>query len=64
MLNIITTSAIGKVKMINEVGQIVFENNINSNTFNINTSNFEKGMYVLRIENEKGIITKKVIICR
>jgi hypothetical protein len=63
-LNIINGSAIGKVKMINAVGQIVFESNINTGRYTINTSDFEKGMYILQIENEKGITVKKVIICR
>ena len=63
-INIISSSAIGNVKLINSVGQIVFENIINSNSYVMNTANFEKGMYVMRIENEKGVSTKKVIICR
>ncbi|MFH0867004.1 MAG: choice-of-anchor J domain-containing protein [Bacteroidota bacterium] len=63
-LTINNLSAIGKVKIINAVGQIVFENNIIANTYKINTSNFEKGVYMMQIESERGVITKKVIISR
>lgn len=64
VLNINTPSAIGKVKIINAVGQIVFENNIDASTYSINTSNFETGVYVLQIENETGVSMKKIIISR
>ena len=63
-LNINSSSTIGNVKLVNALGQIVFNSNINSSSYRLNTGNFEKGMYILQIENEKGITVKKVSICR
>jgi hypothetical protein len=63
-MNIYAPCALGKVKMVNAIGQVVFENTIDAKTYNINTSNFETGVYLLQIENESGITMKKVIISR
>ena len=58
MINISSHNPINNVVIFNYVGQPVYEGN---NT-QINTSNFDAGVYIIRIETYKGIETQKVAI--
>ncbi|MBI9037759.1 MAG: C10 family peptidase [Bacteroidales bacterium] len=54
------------IKISDKLGKIVYKENTElfngSFTKNIDVSNFAKGMYIISLRNEKGIINKKVII--
>ena len=58
MVNISTPNQIKNVVIFNYVGQSVYE----GNSSQINTSNFEAGIYIIRIETTNGIETQKVTI--
>ena len=58
MIFISSPSQINNVVIYNNVGQSVYQ----GNSSEINTSNFESGVYILRIETANGIETQKVTI--
>jgi len=58
MVNISTPYQIKNVVIFNYVGQSVYE----GNSSQINTGNFEAGVYIIRIETTKGIETQKFTI--
>ncbi len=61
-VNIVVTGTIKEVKIMNNMGQLVFNQMINKSNLKVNTSNFQKGVYYLEILTEKGISTDKLII--
>ena len=54
------------IKISNKLGKIVYEENIESSkgnfSKNIDVSKLAKGMYIISLSGEKGIVNKKVII--
>ncbi len=58
MINISSPNQINSVVIYNYVGQSVYE----GNSTQINTGNFESGVYIIRIETANGIETQKVTI--
>ncbi|MBI9039642.1 MAG: T9SS type A sorting domain-containing protein [Bacteroidales bacterium] len=58
MINISSPNQINNVSIFNNVGQLVYEGNSNQ----INTSNFDAGVYIIRVETTNGMETQKVTI--
>jgi hypothetical protein len=58
IINISSVDEIERVSIFNNVGQKVFTGRSNQ----INSGNFEVGIYLIRIETNDGIITEKVAI--
>ena len=61
-LTIESSNVINKVRVVNMVGQVVFEKIIDSKLSKINTSNFESGVYFMQMEYAEGSITKRFIV--
>jgi len=62
-VNIETNFEIKNLKVVNYVGQVVFNQEINQVNYQINTSNFGTGMYFVQIENAEGVvITKRLTV--
>lgn len=61
-LNIIASSLIREISLVNFVGQTVLNQQANSKNLVINTSAFKSGVYNLKIKLEDGYINKKVVI--
>nr|NQU91780.1 T9SS type A sorting domain-containing protein [Bacteroidota bacterium] len=63
MVNITTNFMIKHMKVVNYVGQVVFESDIDQVSYQINTSNFGSGMYFVQIETNDGtVITKRLTV--
>jgi len=62
VLNIVSNNTITHVRVLNFVGQTMLDNAVNGTSLNINTSVFQSGVYIIRIETANGIITEKVTI--
>jgi hypothetical protein len=63
VVNVNTNFVISNVKVINYVGQVIYESNPAQENFQINTSNLVSGMYFVQIENNEGyVITKRLTI--
>jgi uncharacterized protein (TIGR02145 family) len=61
-ISIISTNEIFEVSILNSFGQSVYESQINDTNIQINTSNLESGIYIIRIKTMNGLITHKLII--
>ncbi len=60
-----TTEGMNKVTVINYVGQVVYQKALNGeNSVDLNTSNYDAGVYVIRIETANGTTNKRVVITK
>ncbi len=62
VLNIVSNNTINRVRVLNSVGQLMFDSESNNTILNINTTNYQSGIYFIQIEANDGIITEKVTI--
>jgi hypothetical protein len=62
LVNIKSQYSIIQILILNNPGQVVFEAENPGETLWVNTSNFPKGVYVVRIHTSKGICFNKLII--
>jgi hypothetical protein len=64
--NNVTIEAAGmnRITVINAVGQVVYDAEIDNVTTQFNVSSFEAGVYMVRINTESGIATKRLTIVR
>ncbi len=51
-----------RCKITNLMGQVIYENTVNSPSFDVNLRGHSPGVYVLVLENENGSINKRVVI--
>ncbi len=52
IVNVVSNQNIESVKIINTIGQTVYENNIGQNYAQINTSEFKAGFYFVQVKNK------------
>jgi hypothetical protein len=64
IINVITPVRFNEVRMINNLGKVVYRNNTKGTNLHILTEGFEPGMYILQIYTGTRIISKKVSIIR
>jgi len=62
MVNIKSDNLLKFVTMFNQTGQKVFDMELNSSFYRLSASGFTPGIYLLRIETDKGFIFKRTII--
>ena len=48
--------------IVNTIGQVVYDNNVDSNNEIIDMSQYNSGVYVVRIETENGIVIRQVSV--
>ncbi|RLD86786.1 MAG: hypothetical protein DRJ09_11410, partial [Bacteroidetes bacterium] len=54
-----------KISVINYVGQVVYQKALNGDTkVDLNTGNYDAGVYVIRIETTSGTTNKRVVITK
>jgi hypothetical protein len=63
-VNMVFNTEIKSVKMMNNIGQVVYNNNqVNSNeVLHVNVSTFEPGIYFVQAQTREGMITKKLTV--
>nr|HPR58408.1 T9SS type A sorting domain-containing protein [Bacteroidales bacterium] len=62
-VNIETNFEISNLKVVNYVGQVVFDQNLEQSNYLINTSSFGPGMYFVQIQTIDGVvITKRLTV--
>jgi hypothetical protein len=57
-----TSVLIDRVSMMNTLGQLVFDANPGVSNYEISLSTYERGLYTITVETEKGIKNYKVIL--
>lgn len=61
-VNITSDYTIKSVKVYNHAGQIISTETVDADNYQINTSEFNSGMYLFMIETNEGTITERIII--
>ncbi len=62
-VNVTSTQAMERITVLNYVGQVVFTQQLNGDKgVTLNTASYESGVYVVRIDTQDGVVTKRVII--
>jgi hypothetical protein len=61
-LNVVANTNIHRVRIINFIGQVMFNNEINNSSININTSAYQSGVYIISVETSNGVTTEKITI--
>jgi len=60
----IEANGMNRITVINAVGQVVYDVELDNNNSQLNVAAFEAGVYVVRINTESGIVTKRLTIVR
>jgi hypothetical protein len=64
-VNISSSQAMKDITVYNYVGQVVFRASLsNANTTTLNTGSYDAGIYVVRVNTEGGVVTRRVTITR
>jgi len=64
IINIVAPVKFNQVRLVNNIGKIVYLNNYNGTNLRILTEGFDPGMYILQINTGTQVISKKVSITR
>ena len=65
VVNITATEDIMFVTIMNNVGQVVYNNKVvNDNMLQVTTTGYEAGVYMIKVETENNVIIKKVVIAQ
>lgn len=62
ILNVSSDGNIQHIRIMNTVGQVVFDSAMDTHKAQINTSNYESGIYLLRVETKYGTSTQKIVV--
>ena len=53
------------ITIVNYVGQVIYRAELNDvNSIDLNTGNYDAGVYVVRLDTENGIVTKRMAIAK
>jgi hypothetical protein len=63
-VNIETNFGIRNLKVVNYVGQVVFDRNIDQVGYQLNTSGFNPGIYLITIQTDEGILVTRRLTIR
>lgn len=60
----LTVEAVGMTHMVvfNMLGQQIYEAECNGNTLNVNVSNWNEGVYVMKVQTTAGVLSRRVSI--
>ena len=65
MVTVTSTLPMTQLTVTNYVGQVVYKSEMNDATSTVlNTSSYQSGVYLVKIDTENGVVTKRVIISR
>ena len=62
VVNVKSDVQINSVKVYNYAGQVIVNEEINSMIYQLNTSQYQSGIYFFQIETDEGTISKRIII--
>jgi hypothetical protein len=62
LVNISTNYELSTVTIINQVGQVVYNQQVTGSAVQVNTSQLQKGIYFVKVNSVAGESTQKLII--
>lgn len=60
----VNAEELSRITIINTLGQVVYDNNTTSDNEVVNMSQFDAGLYIVRIATETGVVTRRVSVVR
>ena len=60
-LNIFSLNGVNKIEILNVTGKVIYNKNVNSTVHAVNTSNFSRGLYFVRVTSNNKMKTQKFI---
>ena len=60
----IEAANMNRITVINAVGQVVYDHEISAERTQLNIASYEAGIYMVRINTENGLVTKRMTIIR
>ena len=58
----IEANGMSRITVVSVLGQVVFDTELNANVYTLNMSQFNAGMYMVRIYTESGVVVKRVTV--
>ena len=62
IVNVKSDIQINSVIVYNYLGQVIVTEKVNTNLYQLNSSQYQSGVYFIQIETNEGIVTKRIII--
>ncbi len=60
----IEAANMNRITVINAVGQVVYDREISAERTQLNIASLEAGIYMVRINTENGLVTKRMSVVR
>ncbi|NQU31990.1 MAG: T9SS type A sorting domain-containing protein, partial [Bacteroidetes bacterium] len=64
MVTVSSSVSMTQLTVTNYVGQVVYTSKVNATSVELNTSSYQAGVYLVKIDTDNGVVTKRVIISR
>jgi hypothetical protein len=58
----IEAAGMSRITVVSMLGQVVFDTELDANTYTLNMSQFNAGMYMVRVYTENGVAIKRVTV--
>ena len=58
----IEANGMSRITVVSVLGQVIFDTELNANVYTLNMSQFNAGMYMVRIHTENGVTVKRVTV--
>jgi len=62
LVNVNSTYEIKTIQVLNNVGQVVIDEEVNAMNYKINVSAFERGIYYFKLETDEGQVIRKIAV--
>ena len=62
VINVVTGANLQEVRIMNNNGQLIFNQLVDGQSLQVNTSDFQTGVYFMEIRTSAGVITEKLVI--
>ena len=62
VVNLTSGTEITNVNVYNNTGQLISSEQVNGNFYQLNTSEFQAGIYLFQVESNEGVVSKRIII--
>ncbi|MEZ5147194.1 MAG: carboxypeptidase regulatory-like domain-containing protein [Bacteroidales bacterium] len=62
VVNVKSDYNVASYEVLNNAGQVVFSTNVDSRNFQINVSEFERGIYYIKLQTSQGIALRKIAV--
>ncbi len=59
----IEAAGMSRITVVSVLGQVVYDTEVNADTYTLNMAQFNAGMYMVRVYTEEGVTVKRVV-CR